>query len=309
MHHIVCNSVEHDPDIQHLPFLAISDKIFKPSIFSSSELKSEASVNSEAAKYQKSTAFSKLVPVIECLKDGYFFSTYFQKFFVFDSFAKFMVSYQHYLYYPLMAIARYNLYLQSWVLLISPPIKQAFLSASYRDSKAQRDYFKWMYLELLSLSGFLLWLSFFLYYFLPDWKARVTFVLVSHAVAGILHIQITLSHFACEVYRGSPFSHPDDWFKTQVYTSINVDTSWITSWFHGGLQFQIEHHLFPRLPRHNLPEAKKLVEPFCIKHNIPYRSISFFEANCRVSCCGKLCLYFRLLKPCIERLLLLGTPT
>ena len=63
---------------------------------------------------------------------------------------------------------------------------------------------------------------------------------------------------------------------------MNVDTNWLTHWFHGGLQSQIEHHLFPRLPRHNLLKAKKLIVPFCEKYNIPYLSMSFWDANCLV---------------------------
>jgi delta8-fatty-acid desaturase len=49
--------------------------------------------------------------------------------------------------------------------------------------------------------------------------------------------------------------------------------------FHGGLQFQIEHHLFPRLPRHNLRQARDLVIPFAKKHGIKYVEVSFLEAN------------------------------
>ena len=48
---------------------------------------------------------------------------------------------------------------------------------------------------------------------------------------------------------------------------------------HIGLQFQIEHHLFPRLPRHNLRKARELVRAVCAKHGIPYREVGFFEGN------------------------------
>ncbi|CAN1237518.1 Delta(8)-fatty-acid desaturase 1 [Linum grandiflorum] len=50
-------------------------------------------------------------------------------------------------------------------------------------------------------------------------------------------------------------------------------------WFHGGLQFQLEHHLFPRLPRCQLRKVSPVVQDLCKKHNLPYRSYSFFEAN------------------------------
>lgn len=47
-------------------------------------------------------------------------------------------------------------------------------------------------------------------------------------------------------------------------------------WFHGGLQFQIEHHLFPRVPRRNLRRIAPAVKKFCKKHDLPYRSADFW---------------------------------
>lgn len=49
-------------------------------------------------------------------------------------------------------------------------------------------------------------------------------------------------------------------------------------WFHGGLQFQIEHHLFPRLPRHNLRKVQAMVEPLCIELGLDYYCPGFFHA-------------------------------
>ena len=46
-------------------------------------------------------------------------------------------------------------------------------------------------------------------------------------------------------------------------------------WWYGGLQYQIEHHLFPRAPRHNLRKIRNRVRPFCKKHGVPYMSVSF----------------------------------
>ena len=41
----------------------------------------------------------------------------------------------------------------------------------------------------------------------------------------------------------------DEWYITQMRTTMNVDTHPLLDWVHIGLQFQVEHHLFPRLPR------------------------------------------------------------
>ncbi len=46
---------------------------------------------------------------------------------------------------------------------------------------------------------------------------------------------------------------------------------------HGGLHLQVTHHLFPRLPRHNLREASLLVKQYCREQEIVYQDTSFIE--------------------------------
>jgi fatty acid desaturase len=103
---------------------------------------------------------------------------------------------------------------------------------------------------------------------------------VSHAVAGILHVQIVLSHWSMETYKGTPYINKQtEWYLMQLRTSMNVATPLWLDYVHIGLQFQIEHHLYPRLPRHNLRHARKLVKAICKKHDIHYHGPGFFEGN------------------------------
>jgi delta8-fatty-acid desaturase len=71
----------------------------------------------------------------------------------------------------------------------------------------------------------------------------------------------------------------DEWITTQINSSLNIDNNKYMDWFHGGLNLQIEHHLFPRLSKYNLRIAQKYVINFCKKHNIKYNMMSFFDAN------------------------------
>merc|ERR1719223_695289 len=73
----------------------------------------------------------------------------------------------------------------------------------------------------------------------------------------------------------------------QLKTTMNVATPPRLDWIHIGLQFQIEHHILPRLPRHNLRTARDLVKEVCKKHNIHYHEAGFF------ACVGETlgCLY------------------
>jgi fatty acid desaturase len=61
-----------------------------------------------------------------------------------------------------------------------------------------------------------------------------------------------------------------DYLRKQVLTSRNVRGGWFVDHALGGLNYQIEHHLFPSMPMPNLRRAKPLVEEFCREHGIAY---------------------------------------
>ncbi|KAJ6879501.1 delta8-sphingolipid desaturase [Populus alba x Populus x berolinensis] len=112
---------------------------------------------------------------------------------------------------------------------------------------------------------------------IPNWPERVMFVLTSFAVTAIQHVQFCLNHFAADVYTGLP--EGNDWFEKQTSGTLDISCSSWMDWFYGGLQFQLEHHLFPRMPRSQLRRVSPLVQDLCKKHNLSYRSLSFWEAN------------------------------
>jgi fatty acid desaturase len=61
-----------------------------------------------------------------------------------------------------------------------------------------------------------------------------------------------------------------DFLHRQVLTSRNVRGSRPVDFLLGGLNYQIEHHLFPNMPRPNLRHAQPLVRAFCAHHGLPY---------------------------------------
>jgi fatty acid desaturase len=58
--------------------------------------------------------------------------------------------------------------------------------------------------------------------------------------------------------------------RRQVLTSRNLSSPSLIGFIFGGLDSQIEHHLFPTMPRANLRRARELVRPFCAGHHIDY---------------------------------------
>jgi fatty acid desaturase len=74
-------------------------------------------------------------------------------------------------------------------------------------------------------------------------------------------------------HKGMPVLAADDrsdFLRRQVLTSRNVRGGWLTDLALGGLNYQIEHHLFPSMPRASLRHAQTLVRAFCADHEVPY---------------------------------------
>jgi fatty acid desaturase len=67
-----------------------------------------------------------------------------------------------------------------------------------------------------------------------------------------------------------------DFLRRQVLTSRNVAGSRLVDFVLGGLNYQIEHHLFPNMPRPNLRRAQPLIRAFCQQHGLPYTEASLF---------------------------------
>ena len=116
----------------------------------------------------------------------------------------------------------------------------------------------------------LLWCS------IPSWKLRIGFVLVSHILTLPLHIQITLSHWATST---ADLGDAESFPQRQIRTTMDVDCPTWLDFIHGGLQFQAVHHLFPRVPRHNLRKLQTLVKQFCEETGIEYKILGFVDGN------------------------------
>jgi fatty acid desaturase len=67
-----------------------------------------------------------------------------------------------------------------------------------------------------------------------------------------------------------------DFLRTQVLASRNMRGSRLVDFLLGGLNYQVEHHLFPNMPRPNLRRAQPLVRAFCSQHNLPYTEATMF---------------------------------
>src|SRR5512132_1829335 len=116
----------------------------------------------------------------------------------------------------------------------------------------------------------------------------VVFVLVQQGLFGL--------YLGCSFapnHKGMPTltaAEELDFVRRQVLTSRNVRGSRSVDFLLGGLNYQIEHHLFPNMPRPNLRRAQPLVQAFCDEHGITYSEAgiigSYAEAICHLRSVG-----------------------
>ncbi|MGE0687491.1 MAG: fatty acid desaturase [Dehalococcoidia bacterium] len=73
-----------------------------------------------------------------------------------------------------------------------------------------------------------------------------------------------------------------DFLHRQVLTSRNIKPNPVVDFWLGGLNYQIEHHLFPRIPRNKLREARAIIKDFCIKNSVSYHETSLRQSYAEV---------------------------
>lgn len=122
--------------------------------------------------------------------------------------------------------------------------------------------------------------AFLLFLFLPvSWA--IAFALVHWGMAGIYFCFIFAPN-----HKGMLIVKAEEQFgflERQLYTTRNVRGGLITDILTGGLNYQIEHHLWPAMPRGNLRKAAAIVQDFCRVYGLRYHSINIGDSYREVS--------------------------
>lgn len=116
---------------------------------------------------------------------------------------------------------------------------------------------------------------------LPMWSVGVLATLAGYGVmVFVTGLVIAVVFQLAHVVEGTDFHHPEeegqhiesDWAIHQVQTTVNFAThNPVWNWLFGGLNFQVEHHLFPRISHVHYPALNKRLKEVCAEFNVPYR--------------------------------------
>ncbi|GAA3487595.1 acyl-CoA desaturase [Streptomyces cremeus] len=163
---------------------------------------------------------------------------------------------QAYLFFPLLTLEGFNLHVAGIRALADRSLKQRRTEGT------------------LLVTHFVAYLG-ALFLVLPPGKA-VLFLVVHQCLFGVY-----LGAIFAPNHKGMPTLTGDDrpdFLRRQVLTSRNVRGNWFTDVALGGLNYQIEHHLFPSMPSPNLRRAQLVVRRYCESLGVAYLETSLIAS-------------------------------
>lgn len=126
-----------------------------------------------------------------------------------------------------------------------------------------------MYIEVSTLSlHWGLYFGLMVAYLTP--LQALGFFFISQAICGfLLAVVFSLNHNGMPILSQEE-SIDTEFYRKQILTGRDIHPTLFSTWFTGGLNYQIEHHLFPTLPRHNFHLIQPHVRALCKKYQVPY---------------------------------------
>jgi len=171
---------------------------------------------------------------------------------------KLTVKHQAFLFYPLLTLTAISL---------------LFGGIAYQIRKERMRYP--ITEPVLVIAGLAAYLA-VIFFFLGPWYGAA-FIVVHRALGGVYMGSVFAPN-----HKGMPILGKDtelDFLHQQVLTARNVQGSPIADFWYGGLNYQIEHHLFPNMPRNNLKKAQPIVRAFCQEQGITYHETGVWQSH------------------------------
>lgn len=117
------------------------------------------------------------------------------------------------------------------------------------------------------------------------WQVLASYGLVAVTLGIVLSVVFQLAHVVEEANFPLPVDAENtienDWAIHQIETTVNFSrNNPVITWLVGGLNFQVEHHLFPNICHVNYPAISKIVEQTCDEFGVRYNYHNSFWAGC-----------------------------
>ena len=178
--------------------------------------------------------------------------------------------FQHY-----YSIFLYGLLTFNWALTTDFKQTRNYLKRKLSYGKMPKPSIQWTKLAITKLIYFSIWIVLPLAITdLAWWKILLGFFIMHYTAGLILSVIFQLAHVVGEneMYQPSEDGKMDkSWMVHQLFTTTNFSTkNRIVNWFTGGLNFQVEHHIFPNISHIHYPKIAKIVKKTANEFSLPY---------------------------------------
>jgi fatty acid desaturase len=134
------------------------------------------------------------------------------------------------------------------------------------------------WLDLACVAGhYLFWIGLPLLFF-PLKEVLILYVVRAVAMSYAMFVGFAPAHFPVEAEFIDKSKMPTDYVLRQTATTVNFRTGFFGRLACTGVDYQIEHHLFPLSPHFYYPEMSKAVAQYCRENGYPYRTLGWFES-------------------------------
>nr|WP_236002914.1 acyl-CoA desaturase [Luteirhabdus pelagi] len=178
--------------------------------------------------------------------------------------------FQHY-----YSVILYGLLTFNWMLTADFKQTQRYLKKKLSYGKMPKPIKQWSVLFITKAIYFSVWVVIpLLVLDIAWWKILLGFFIMHYTAGLILSIVFQLAHVVEDTEMPLPDesgSMKNTWAIHQLFTTVNFSRkNRIVNWFTGGLNHQVEHHIFPNISHIHYTEIAKIVKETALEYNLPY---------------------------------------
>jgi len=178
--------------------------------------------------------------------------------------------FQHY-----YSVLLYGLLTINWAITADFRQMKRYMKRKLSQGKFPSPFVNWSKLLISKILYFTFWIIIPIFIFkILWWKVLISFVVMHYTAGLILTIVFQLAHIMDEADMPLPDSKgniKNNWAIHQLKTTVNFACdSKLVNWFTGGLNHQIEHHIFPNISHIHYDKIAKIVRKTAKEFNLPY---------------------------------------
>lgn len=177
--------------------------------------------------------------------------------------------FQHY-----YSVFLYGLLTFNWAITTDFLQMKRYLKRKLSYGEFKKPSIRWTTLIITKVIYFSVWLVIPMVLGITWWKVLLGFILMHYTAGLILSVIFQLAHVVEDTHNPEPNESGEmenTWAVHQLFTTANfAPKNWLMNWYTGGLNHQIEHHIFPNISHVHYGKIAKIVKETAAEFDLPY---------------------------------------